>query len=113
MNMGIETKGTFVGTEGYYPYKPYLDYGSTKWDVWALGAMILEADLEKDEYLNVENERVAQNLCHKHLRSTEVNQELKEIMRMNVMASQAVDIERLENIMPFIPKIKFRVFRDR
>ena len=61
--MGLETKGTFLGTPGYYPYKTMMDDGSPKWDVWALGAMILEADLETDVYLNVDSERVAQNLC--------------------------------------------------
>ena len=59
MNMGVASKGTFVGTEGYYPYKPQLEDGDPRWDVWALGAMILEADMEKDEYLRVDNERVA------------------------------------------------------
>lgn len=63
VNMGVETKGTFVGTEGYYPYKPNLEDGSPKWDIWALGAMILEADLEKDKYYNITNEREAQNIC--------------------------------------------------
>ena len=63
VNMGVETKGTFVGTEGYYPYKPNLEDGSPKWDIWALGAMILEADLEKDKYYNITNEREAQSFC--------------------------------------------------
>jgi hypothetical protein len=57
--MGLETKGTFLGTPGYYPYKTMMDDGNEKWDVWALGAMILEADLETDVYLNVDSERVA------------------------------------------------------
>jgi serine/threonine protein kinase len=112
VNMGIETKGNFVGTDGYYPYKPNLDDGSPRWDVWALGAMILEADLEKDQYINVNNESTAQNLCQQHLRRGNVNQELKEVLRMTVMAANAVDIEKLRDIMPLIPKMKFRAFRD-
>ena len=47
------------GVLGYYPYKTMMDDGNEKWDVWALGAMILEADLETDVYLNVDSERVA------------------------------------------------------
>ena len=111
-NMGIETKGNFVGKDGYYPYKPNLDDGSPKWDVWGLGAMILEADLEKDQYINVNNERTAQNLCQQYLRRGDLNQEPKEVLRMTVMAANAVDIEKLRDIMPLIPKIKFRAFRD-
>ena len=63
VNHAVGTRGSFVGTEGYYPYKPQLEDGSTKWDIWALGAMILEADLEKDQNSRGDNERVAQNLC--------------------------------------------------
>ncbi len=51
------TKGTVRGTEGYFPEKEQLRDGSTKWDIWSLGAMILEADLERNEYLRVKNER--------------------------------------------------------
>ena len=62
-SMAVGTKGTMVGTDGYYPFKPNMDDGSPRWDVWALGAMILEADMEKDQYLNIDSERAAQNLC--------------------------------------------------
>ena len=46
-SMAIGTKGTMVGTDGYYPFKPNMDDGSPRWDVWSLGAMILEADMER------------------------------------------------------------------
>ncbi len=51
------TKGTVRGTEGYFPEKEQLRDGSTKWDIWSLGAMILEADLDRNAYLRVKNER--------------------------------------------------------
>ena len=107
MNYTVGTKGTFVGTDGYYPFKPQMEDGSPKWDIWALGAMILEADLEKDRYLRVDNERMSQNLCEKHLKRNDVNFELKEVLRMTVMAPLAADIQTLEAIMPFIQKMKF------
>ena len=67
-SMAVGTKETMVGTDGYYPFKPNMDDGSPRWDVWSLGAMILEADMEKDHYLNVDSERVAQSLCKKLVR---------------------------------------------
>jgi serine/threonine protein kinase len=112
VNLAVGTKGTFVGTEGYYPFKPQLDDGSTKWDIWALGAMILEADLEVDVYRRVDNERMAQNLCEQHLKRNDVSQELKEVLKMTVMAAQAVDIEKLEVIMPLIPRMRFLQHKD-
>jgi len=27
--------------------------GSTAWDIWALGVIIMEADMDRDEYFNV------------------------------------------------------------
>ena len=62
-NMGVRTKGTFVGTCGYYPNKQNLDDDSAKWDVWALGAMILEADLDIDSYFKIGSEHEAQVVC--------------------------------------------------
>ncbi len=39
-----------VGTPGYHPEKvPWRD-GSARWDVWALVAIICEADMPKDRY---------------------------------------------------------------
>jgi len=112
VNLGVETKGNFVGTDGYYPFKPNLEDGSSKWDIWALGAMILEADLDKNQYLTINNERGAQNICQQHLKRGDVNQDLKEVLRMTVMAAQPANIEKLRDIMPFLVKMKFRPYKD-
>ena len=74
--------------------------------------MILEADLEVDVYRRVDNERMAQNLCEQHLKRNDVSQELKEVLKMTVMAAQAVDIEKLEVIMPLIPRMRFLQHKD-
>jgi serine/threonine protein kinase len=49
------TKGTVRGTEGYFPESEDLRDGSPRWDIWGLGAMVLEADLDKNDYLKVKN----------------------------------------------------------
>jgi hypothetical protein len=48
------------GTIGYFPLYKNLRDGSTRWDVWALAAMILEADMYPGDYRNVSTERGAQ-----------------------------------------------------
>ena len=70
--------------------------------------MILEADLEKDEYIRVDNERVAQNVCEKHLKRGDVNEELKEVLRKTILAVNVVHIECLDKLMPLIARLKFR-----
>lgn len=50
------TVGTARGTPGYIPFAYNWRDGSRRWDVWALAAMILEADMEKDSYYKTKGE---------------------------------------------------------
>ena len=40
------TIGHVRGTPRYFPLRDEWRNGSTKWDMWALTAMILEADMD-------------------------------------------------------------------
>ena len=42
--------GTVRCTPGYFPMNEDLRDGSVLWDIWALAAMILECDMEVNEY---------------------------------------------------------------
>ena len=46
------------------------------------------------------------------MKRNDVNRELKEVLRMTVMAVQASDIEKLEAIMPLIPRMRFLQYKD-
>ena len=74
--------------------------------------MILEADLEKDEYLRVDNERVSQNVCEKHLKQGDVNEEIKEVLRKTILAVNVVHIESLDKLMALIARLRFRALKD-
>ena len=54
------TKGTVVGTPGYFPFASQMKNGSWRWDAWAFAAMILEADMKKGEYKIVMSDRAGQ-----------------------------------------------------
>ena len=51
-----DTKGRVRGTPGYFPFRDNWRDGSTKWDVWSVAVMLLEANLPKDEYLHTNSE---------------------------------------------------------
>lgn len=53
----VMTKGHVLGTEGYFPEDQYLRDGSTKWDIYAFAAIIVETDMETDSYIAVKQER--------------------------------------------------------
>ena len=50
------TVDTVRGTPGYFPYRDKWRDGSAKWDVWSIGAILLEANLRPDEYHNTKDE---------------------------------------------------------
>ena len=43
-------------TPGYFQFRDNWRDGSTKWDVWSIAVMLLEANLPKDEYLHTNSE---------------------------------------------------------
>ena len=49
--------GTVRGTPGYFPMNEDLRDGSVLWDMWAFAAIILECDMEVNEYKQVMEER--------------------------------------------------------
>ena len=51
------TLGTVLGTPGYFPMAKVWRDGSKKWDIWALAAIILEADMNIDVYLPTQDEK--------------------------------------------------------
>ena len=53
-------------TPGYFPQNEELKDGSILWDVWALCAMILESDMDVDEYKQVMTERAGLLKATKH-----------------------------------------------
>lgn len=61
------TRGTVRGTPGYFPHNEDLKDGSTLWDIWAFGAVILECDMEVDEYKQVMTEREGVRKAEKHV----------------------------------------------
>jgi serine/threonine protein kinase len=47
------SKDSKIGTKGYYPNWFEVRDGNYNWDIWAIGAMILEANLPPRQYIVV------------------------------------------------------------
>ena len=69
------------GTPGYFPLRDDLFDGSTEWDIWAFAAIILESDMEVNEYKEVMSERGSLQKAGKHIEQPGVSDELKRIIR--------------------------------
>jgi hypothetical protein len=75
-----ETTGSVFGTPGYFPLTTIWLNGSLKWDVWALAAIICEADMGKDEYLHTKHEMDAKERFKKHMDKKGTSENLKMLM---------------------------------
>jgi len=101
----VDTRGHIRGTEGYFPETGSLRDGSTKWDVYAMAAVILECDLDKDAYYGVRSVKEARYVIAKYLEEPGVCKHMKHMIKRTILVGNMNDImevdeltEDLENI---------------
>lgn len=102
------TDGSVVGTPGYFPNARELRNGSTLWDIWSLGAIILESDMEKDEYMVINSERGGLGKAAKHLEMKGVCRHLKAIVRGTLLCGRLSDMLKLDDIIQLLDQVSFR-----
>lgn len=93
------------GTPGYFPLRDDLLDGSTEWDIWAFAAIILESDMEVNEYKEVMSERGSLQKAGKHIEQPGVSDELKRIIRGTILKGGKGDIMGLDEILELLKKV--------
>ena len=101
------TKGKVRGTPGYYPQRPHWRDGSIKWDVWSFAAMLLEADMDKDEYIYTNNETEARLKLRRHLKKEGVCKRLRAIREGAMLKKKLEDMIGLDEVGSLLCKAKF------
>jgi len=94
----LTTVGHVRGTPGYFPERENLKDGSTKWDSYALAAMILEADMEKDAYLSVQSERGTKAKVEAYLDEPGTCPDLRNLMRRTLLVANIEEILDIDSI---------------
>jgi serine/threonine protein kinase len=74
------TKNTTRGTPGYFPLAETWTNGDYKWDMWSLAVMICEADMAKDAYVHINDEKQAKQKIRAHLKQKSTHENLKTIL---------------------------------
>ena len=69
--------------------------GSTRWDVWALAAIILEADMEPGAYRTTSNERGNLLRAEHHIKEAETNGHLRRLLSHTMIRSKDDQMEGL------------------
>jgi serine/threonine protein kinase len=101
------TQGTQQGTPGYLPLRPNLKDGHVAWDIWALGAIALESDMEVDEYMRINCERGSIQKAEKHLQDNKVCKHLKALVRGTVMRQNLEEMIGLDEVIKLLERAFF------
>lgn len=98
-------EGTVMGTPGYYPEREDWKDGDYQWDVWALAAIILECDMERDAYFSTKCEKDGKQRIKKYLDIKGIQQKMRQmaesiIMKPNLRAH--INIDQIEEYLKYI-----------
>ena len=83
--------------------------GSKSWDIYAYACIILESDLETDEYLSVNNARSIEWKAEKHIKREDVCPQLKQIIRGTILRGKVSEIITVDEVMTLLERVKFLV----
>lgn len=79
------SKGTALGTPGYFPVVYEWPDGSKAWDTWAFVAILCEADMKHDEYFGTQTEADCKQRMRNHLARKKTSQILRDIVEHVVL----------------------------
>ena len=102
------TEGSVRGTPGYFPVRDNWKDGDPKWDIWALGAIILEADMILDGYFNCKTDLDAYAYATKHIKESKTCKHLEKIIRKTVMTQKSSALIGWEEMINELKEAKFK-----
>ena len=100
------------GTLPYCPTKCEWSDGNINWDMWALGAIVLECFVGRDRFKKVEDHDDTMMLANDLFKNKKLEQPIKELMSDTVMSGRRnylISYERLKNM---IGDINFQEYKD-
>jgi serine/threonine protein kinase len=97
-----------VGTPGYYPNKPNWTEGKTLFDIWALGAIILESNMKADAYYDCGSEEEAKKRAKSHIKEGRTCKYLGAILKGTVLSERDEKMIPLEEIAENLEQATFR-----
>ena len=91
-----QSKGTFKGTPGYVPNWKNIRDGEKAWDVFSIGAIILEADLQGEEYHSVNKPEEIIRKAKQYLLKSKICPHIKEILQQTLLAKEPKDMMKID-----------------
>jgi len=85
-----EMKGTIRGTQGYFPCGVNWGSGDIRWDIWSLGAMLMEFFIGSKHFYKASNSAPIIAQAKKMQTYSYVPESVKKIVRETVLAKKTM-----------------------
>jgi serine/threonine protein kinase len=102
------TDGHVRGTPGYFPERDNWKDGDAKWDLWAFGAIILEADMILNGYYHCKSELDAYAFATKHIREPKTCKHVVKIIRKTLMTQRGESVIGWEEMVKELKEAQFK-----
>ena len=75
--------------------------------MWAIAAVLLECDMDKDEYLHTKSDKETKVKLRKHLKKEGVCKHLRAIWEGTLLKKKSEDILSMDEVERLLHKVKF------
>ena len=96
------------GTPGYKPTSKGWPMGSYKWDMWALAAIICEADMPRDSYMTLDEEAECLRAIKKHTQKKSTDERLSFIMGELLLTKGHEGVIEMDTFRKELTRLKFQ-----
>lgn len=99
------------GTPGYQPDNALWYDGCQTWDKYALACIVIECDMEKDEYMRVKDERGGKALIKKHVENKATCEHIFDLADRLLLRHDSANEPSYDEIAEMIKRMKFRQYK--
>ena len=96
------------GTPGYQPDKVDWFDGSVMWDMYALACIVVECDMQTDNYLRANDSRVGLGMIKKHVEQKETCKHIFALVDRVILSYNGIDNPTYDELGEMIQQMKFK-----
>lgn len=102
------TTGINLGTPGYTPKREIYRDGDPSFDIFALGAVIMEADMDYDEYIRVNTSNMTEKKAEEYIALRDTHKSLKTIVKGTLLRGKNFALMSLDDIIKELEQASFK-----
>jgi hypothetical protein len=96
------------GTPGYQPDNVDWFDGSVMWDMYALACIVVECDLQKDEYIKAKDSRVGMGIIKRHVEHKDTCKSIFAFVDKVMLSYDGIHTPTYDELEDLIKGMKFK-----